>query len=219
MKVLITGSAGTIGTVLTAGLQHEITPFDLPAHDARSLEHLARACDGHDAVVHLAWDAAVENYTSGDINPDNALMAFNAYRAAELSGVRRVVMASSVHADDATRAHGGPMSPAAVPTPDSPYGATKVFVEALGRYYAGRALEVACVRFGGVQLEHATRHDFAPGQHVHSSWLSHHDCVALVDACLTAEIPANFTVVYGVSESDEQVHDTSYPLGWAPRRR
>lgn len=219
MKVLITGSRGTIGTILVAGLRHDITAFDLPDHDARSLEQLTSLAAGHDAIVHLAWDTRIENYQSDDINPDNALMAFNVYRAALEAGVGRVVMASSVHADDASLPREGLLSPTSVPTPDSPYGATKVFVEALGRYYAGQGLAIVCLRFGGVRLNHATRADFGARERVPPSWLSHHDCIALVEACLTAEVPGGYAVIYAVSDNEGRVHDTGNALGWFPQPR
>jgi NAD(P)-dependent dehydrogenase (short-subunit alcohol dehydrogenase family) len=99
VKVLITGSARGIGKLLVRGLAHEVTEFDLPECDARSLEQLTDAATGHDALVHLAWDTASENYDTDSIDFDNTLMAFNAYRASERTSVRRVVMASSVAAD------------------------------------------------------------------------------------------------------------------------
>jgi hypothetical protein len=43
VKVLVTGASGKIGRVLTRGLHHDITEFDLPEHDARSLEQFAAA--------------------------------------------------------------------------------------------------------------------------------------------------------------------------------
>src|SRR5665213_3170933 len=100
-KVLITGSSGTIGSVLHANLEnnHSITSFDLPELDARDYELLAKHARGHDAIVHLAWDTVTDNWKSGRMNPDNIAMTDNVYRAAVEAGVKRVVMASSVNAD------------------------------------------------------------------------------------------------------------------------
>ena len=219
MKVLITGSAGTIGRVLVGGLAHEVTEFDLPECDARSLEQLTDAAMGHDALVHLAWDTASENSGNGDIDFDNVLMAFNAYRAAEQASVPRVVMASSVHADVTNRPSGSLLVASTISTPDSPYGASKVFVEALGRYYADRALEVIVVRFGGV-TRHVSHRDFGIRTDPNPWWLSHADCVALVDASLTAPIvPGGYAAFYGVSDNPRRLHDTTNPFGWVPEPR
>src|SRR5437763_153837 len=77
--------------------------FELPECDARSLDQLTDAGMGHDALVHLAWNTASENFGHDNIYFDNASMAFNAYRASEQASVRRVVVASSVHADVTSR--------------------------------------------------------------------------------------------------------------------
>jgi uronate dehydrogenase len=216
---LITGSAGTIGRILVSDLAHEVTEFDLPERDARALEQLVDAATGHDALVHLAWNTTSEHSGNRNIDFDNALMAFNAYRACEQTSVRRVVMASSVHADAPSRPSDGLRVASAVPTPDSPYGASKVFVEALGRYYADRGLEVMVVRFGGVDRRASDR-DFGIRAGPHAWWLSHADCVALVDACLRAPVvPGRYTAFYGVSDNPGRVHDTTNPFGWIPERQ
>lgn len=219
MKVLISGSGGRIGQLLVRGLAHQVTEFDLPECDARSLDRFAEAATGHDALVHLAWNTESENAYNGAIDADNVLMAFNAYRAAQRSGVRRVVMASSVHADRVSGPSEGLLVASCVPTPDSPYGASKVFVEALGRHFADRGLEVVAVRFGGVD-RHASVRDFPDRGPPNPEWLSHADCVALVDACLTApEVPGGYAVLYAVSDNPGRVHDLTNPFGWLPQPR
>jgi uronate dehydrogenase len=201
------------------GLAHVVTEFDLPESDARSLEQLTDAAMGHDALVHLAWNTTSENSGNGNIDFDNALMAFNAYRAAEQASVRRVVMASSVHADATTHPAEGLLVASAISTPGSPYGASKLFVEALGRYYADRGLEVVVVRFGGVDRRVSDR-DFGIRSGPHPWWLSHADCVALVDACLTAPaVPGRYAAFYGVSDNERRVHDITNPFGWVPEPR
>jgi uronate dehydrogenase len=216
VKVLITGSAGRIGQVLVRGLAHDVTEFDLPECDARSLEHLTEAAMGHDALVHLAWNTTSENFANDNVDFDNALMAFNAYRASERTQVRRVVVASSVHADAPNGQSEGLLVASALPTPDSPYGASKVFVEALGRHFADRGLEVVVVRFGGVD-RHVSERDFGNGTGPSPEWLSHADCVALVDACLTAPVvPGRYAAFYGVSDNRGRVHDIANPFGWVP---
>ena len=109
-----------IGRILVSDLAHDVTEFDLPQCDARVLEQLTHAATGHDALVHLAWNTTSENSSNGNIDFDNALMAFNAYRASEQTSVRRVVMASSVHADVPNRPNDGLRVASAVSTPDSP---------------------------------------------------------------------------------------------------
>ncbi|MBF6300896.1 NAD(P)-dependent oxidoreductase [Nocardia amamiensis] len=217
MRALITGSSGIIGRVLISGLTWDKTPFDLPADDVRQYDRLVTSFAGHDAVIHLAWDTQSDNYRADFHHPDNALQVVNVYRAAVEAGVRRVIMASSVHADKFTdRAIDGLLDPYALPVPDSPYGAGKCFMEALGRYYAdSKDLEVVCLRFGGVNSGNEVPDGSNSERHV---WLSHADCVQLVQKCLDADsIPGNYAIIYGVSNNADRIHDYKNPVGWMPR--
>ena len=216
MNILITGSGGVIGTVLVNGLGHTITHFDLPDFDVRDYAQLLEKVRGHDAVIHLAWDTKTDNFKSDHLNPDNALKMFNIYKAAAETGVKRVIMASSVHADKFVgRELQGLLKTTDLPLPDSPYGAGKVLMAALGRYYAdAKGLEVVCIRFGGVN-----RKDVPPEQpeSERQVWLSHRDCVGLVTAALeTPAIPGNFEIVYGVSDNAGRIHDVGNSFGWRP---
>lgn len=216
-RVVITGANGTIGTVLRRGLtDYDITPIDLPEVDAGDYERLLQVFLGHDVVVHLAWNGKIENFRSGKIDPNNNLMTFNVYRAAIEAKVPRVVMASSVHADNFYKWRGpGLLTPDITIGPDSPYGASKVFMEALGRHYTQQGLEVVCIRFGGVNPRDTLEVEEEGYGRV---WLSHRDCVALVKTCIDApKIPNNFLIVYGVSNNSQKVHDYSNPLGWLPK--
>ena len=153
-RVLILGSNGTIGTVLSNGLPHETTDFDLPEHDANNYDHVYQKAKGHDTLVHLAWDFEDDGWLAENMNADNTLMSFTVFQAAVDAGVKRLIMASSVHADKFAGRDlptQGLMQPYSLPVPDSPYGASKCFMEALGRYFAtAKGLEVICIRFGGV---------------------------------------------------------------------
>lgn len=193
-----------------------MTRFDLPEHDARDYEDLAGLSRGHDVLVHLAWDTATESWRSGDISLDNQLMTVNAYEAALRTGVPRVIMASSVHADDYSGWTGAELMKAtAVPAPDSPYGASKVFMEALGRYYAKQGLEVVCVRFMGVTPDGRPSPQDPAGK---KKWLSHRDCGDLMEAIVEAPVvPDNFVVLYAVSANPGRMHDSANPFGWVPK--
>ncbi|MGH3545324.1 MAG: NAD-dependent epimerase/dehydratase family protein [Mycobacteriales bacterium] len=214
--VVITGSSGVIGKILTNGLPHRIRCLDLPDCDIRSYENLLTAMQGSKAVVHLAWETQRDNFRSEYLDADNILMAFNVYRAAVECGVRRVIMASSVHADNGpTQKYTGLKSAYSLPIPDSPYGAGKCAVESLGRYYAtGKELEVVCLRFGAVNSENAPP---TTSQYERKVWLSNQDCVNLTARCIDAEpIPERYSIIYGVSNNEGRVHDIDNPVGWSP---
>jgi len=216
-KVAITGAKGIIGTILTQGLKDfEILPIDLPEVDVRDYDQLKNSLQGQDIVIHLAWDTEIENFHTGKINPDNLLMVVNIYKAAQEKSVKRVIMASSIHADQFLAWQGEKlMSPDLIPVPDSLYGASKVFAEALGRHFATRGLEVVCIRFGGVTFQ-----DQPTSTNVceRASHLKQNDCIGLVKICLNAKnIPNNFLIVYGVSDNEGRILDYSNPLGWQPK--
>lgn len=217
-KVLITGNDGVIGSVLQANLPHETTDFDLPEDDAEKYKDLYEKARGHDALVHLAWDFESDGWLAERLNPDNTLISFNVYQAAVDAGVKRVIVASSVHADKFTHHDpaSGLLQPYSLPLPDSPYGAGKCLLEALGRYYAdAKGLEVICIRFGGVNRE-----DIPPNSPYSERqvWFSHRDCANLVKACLDApKVPNNYAIIYGVSNNKGRLHDLSNPFGWQPQ--
>ncbi|HEX8182445.1 MAG TPA: NAD(P)-dependent oxidoreductase [Candidatus Saccharimonadales bacterium] len=216
-KVLITGSGGVLGSVLRKGLPHDTTDFDLPHSNVGDFDHLMERARGHDTIIHLAWNKTHDDWLAENLNTENIQNCFNVYEAGHQAGVNRIIIASSVHADDFVGSHiSRPLDPYALPTPDSPYGASKCMMEALGRYYAhAKGLEVICIRFGGVN-----RDDTPPAspQSERQVWLSHADCVSLVATCLNAEaVPANFSIVYGISNNVNLLHNLSNPFGWVPK--
>lgn len=216
-KIAITGSNGKIGTVLKEGLkEYQITTIDRPNTDARKYEDLLNVICHHSAVVHLAWDTKTDNFRSEKINPENTIMFYNVYKAAIEAGIPRVIMASSVHADRFDNWKGpGYMSPDRMPMPDSPYGAHKVFMEALGRYFATKGLEVACIRFGGVNSENIPPMEPPEERNV---WFSHGDCISLLKTILEAQsIPNNFLILNGVSNNPNRFHDITNPFNWSPK--
>lgn len=216
-RIIITGANGVIGQILQKGLgDYQISGLDLPNGDVRKYETLATLARGYSAIIHLAWDAKADNFLSESFDPENSLMFFNAYKAALENGVKRIIMASSVHADRFYAWKGpGYMSPYQLPSPDSPYGAHKVFMESLGRWFASKGLEVVAIRFGGITLPNKANKDHLPER---AAFLSQRDGVSLIRSILKAEsVPNNFSIVYGVSNCDNRIHDLANPFGWAPQ--
>ncbi|MCD6550160.1 NAD(P)-dependent oxidoreductase [bacterium] len=107
-----------------------------------------------------------------------------------------------------------------IPIPTSPYGASKVCIEALGRYFAkSYNLSVICIRLEGVNSQDAVTEEILAREPMyHKIWLSHRDCVDLFRKCIeTPRIPENFCVIYGVSDNASRIHDISNSVGWFPR--
>jgi uronate dehydrogenase len=237
--VLITGSAGAIGATLMTGLPAlgwEVRGFDLAAgQDVTDPDALDAACTGGiDAVVHLAGQPTEAPWPV--IRDANIEGTFHVFEAARRNGVPRVVYASSNHAvgftpvpiEGADRpasvdaAHSdavpAPLAPHlqlpadTPPRPDTLYGVSKVFAEALARYYVDRyGLRVACLRIG-------TFAPRPPDRRSMSTWLSPGDCTRLVDACLRAP-DLTYALLWAISANTRRTWslDAALALGYRPQ--
>ena len=106
-KVLITGGAGLIGSILIDRLsdRYDITSFDLKdAQGANSItgdlydfDSVRDAFEGQDFVVHLAADRSAEATWESALK-NNFVSTYNVFEAAKQTSVKRVVFASSQHA-------------------------------------------------------------------------------------------------------------------------
>jgi uronate dehydrogenase len=215
--VLLTGAAGSVGTALRERLPElgwDVRAFDrvvVPGGvvgDLNCAAGLDAALAGVDAVVHLAGQPTEAPWpVIRDANLDGLVSLFESARRA---GVRRIVYASSNHAVGFT-----PVTPDLAadtePRPDTLYGVSKVFGEALGRYYVDRyGFEVACLRIG----------TFADRPHdlrTLSTWLSPGDCARLVDAALRSA-DLTFAIVWGISANTRRTWslEAGYALGSLP---
>jgi NAD+ dependent glucose-6-phosphate dehydrogenase len=156
-----------------------------------------------------------------------------------------VVFASSNHAVGMYEVEGAPdiydldddrvYGPGVEVRPDSLYGVSKVFGEALGRLYADtHGLAVVCLRLGSVRetrLDGTGRDDTEPvlrpqverGERVErlrATWLSHRDCAQLIDRALDSEV--RWAVAYGISDNPRTIWDLTTAratLGYEPQDR
>ncbi len=215
--VLITGSRGIIGSVLQDGLEakYQIKGVDLP-DDVSDYDTLRRQMDGVDTVIHLArrFDSHIERRMR--IYPQNVRIDVNIYTAVVRTEVGRLIMASSVHADN----HRDPTAaePLTVPGsyyPATPYGVYKLIGEEVGKVLSKQFdFEFIGVRFGGVTRDNSVK----TGEGQTATWLSHSDLVSAIDACLATEpLAGRSTVFYAVSNNADRIHDTTNPFGWEPK--
>jgi len=253
--VLVTGAEGTIGTVVREflGNRYDLraltrTPQPFPSFvgDVADLDAIRPAFAGVDAVVHLAASPAVETPWA-EILPNNLVGTYNVFEAARQAGVGTVVFASSNHAIGMYELEGAPSlydlddsrvyDETVAVRPDSLYGVSKIYGEALGRMYHDlHGLRVVCLRIGSVRadddpaspamlasvptlLAHISPEERR--KRMRATWLSRRDCAQLIARAIDAE-EVGWAVVYGISDNPRQfwsLRSARDLLGFEPRDR
>ncbi|MEW6755008.1 MAG: NAD(P)-dependent oxidoreductase [Candidatus Latescibacterota bacterium] len=201
--------------------------------DVTDAAALGAAMHGMDAVVHMAADPNHDGPWES-ILANNVVGARNAFDAARQEGVRRVVYASSImvswgyqqdepyHSialrrfDQVEEARLRRVTHEWPPRPTDYYSASKVWGEALGRFYAEvHGLSVICLRIGWVNAPDTPRASMGMAP----IWCSQRDVVQLVERALWAPQDVRFDVFYAVSDNRLCWVDIAHArqvLGYAP---
>ncbi|WP_019010294.1 NAD-dependent epimerase/dehydratase family protein [Deinococcus aquatilis] len=230
-RILITGAAGEVGTALRSQLRGFLTDpaTVLRLTDARDLgpaqageevrqadltdpEAIRKVMDGVDAVIHLGGIPNEDRYEHiRDVNIDGT---YHVLEAARQAGVRRVAFASSIHTVGLYPRT--PIGPDVPVRPDTHYGISKVYGEALGRMYAEKhGVEFVSVRICSFQQEPQD------ARHL-STWLSPRDAAQLFARAVSAPssaLPDGFRIVAGISANTRRwMTDEGWAeLGYAPQ--
>lgn len=226
-KVLITGATGGVGLVLADGLaddyeviQHGRTPRSPEQEKVlrkASLDDYPALLDlmqGVDTVIHLAGSASPES-TWDDVLGANIIGFRNVLEAAREAGVRRFVFASSNHAMGMYDRHEEwPVYPHHLPRGDSLYGVSKIFGEALGRYYHDEfGIDFIALRIGWMSDDPMDVDEDL----LHAMWLSPDDTVRVTKRAIEAEV--KFGLYYAISDNPNRRWDltnTMLELGYRP---
>ncbi len=223
-RVLITGAAGGIGRSMRETLRgvypvlrvSDRVPL-LPAYDGEevdqteladmgSVERMVEGCDG---IIHFGGISGENTWEK--ILEGNIVGLYNVFEAARRAGVKRIVMATSNHAvgfypRDRIIDHN------VVPRPDSRYGVSKAFSEALASLYSDKhGIGFLCTRIGNFGTRPIDKRRLA-------LWISPRDMTQLVR--IGIEHPdIRFEIVYGVSSNRRSWYDNSnaYRLGYRPQ--
>ncbi len=224
-KIFITGGSGLIGSILNNHLSNnfEITNLDIKKSNNQSqntvvgdMNRYVDVLNGSkncEVLIHLGavvsvdsnWDLVFKN---------NIESTRNVYKAAKENGSKKVIFASSNHAvglfendnpyKQIVAGKYSGLDPNSIPIidhnvpirPDSYYGVSKAYGEAIGRYYFEKhKIQSVNLRIGTVQKidtpKSSIRH-FA-------TWLSHSDISQLVEKSIIQDV--GFEIFYGVSNN------------------
>lgn len=223
--ILMTGAAGRIGTFLRPELAgkynlrlSDIEPVtklkpgeSFMRGDISKLADALRVTKGVDAVVHFGGQSGENDWEN--ILSANIVGFYNILEAARMNGVKRFLVATSNHAVGFYRCD-ETIDHTVYPKPDSRYGVSKVFNEALASLYADRyGMEMFCMRIGNVNHKPIDRRRLA-------IWISGRDMAQLVTIGL--EHPdVRFEIVYGISDNKRAWFDNAnaHRLGYRPQDR
>jgi uronate dehydrogenase len=225
-RVVVTGAAGDIGTrmrKLLKGAYAEMiwsdirTPADLAAGETFIAADLAdyaqveKLFAGADGVVHFGGFSVEGPWET--IHRANIVGCYNMFEAAYRAGVERVVFASSNHAVG-FYPRSKRIGVAVTVRPDSRYGVSKAFGEALGALYADKhGLRVTCLRIGNIA-------DAPVDERRLSIWLKPEDLAQLVRIGLDHP-DIRFEIFYGVSDNEASWWDNTNArrFGYRPQGR
>ena len=225
-RVLITGAAGRIGSSLAESLKdtyslrlhyHHTVPENPPVDDiviadVADYDAIAKGMEGIDAVVHMAADPSTRA-TWESVRDKNISGTYNVYESARQAGVKKVVFASTNHVMGMYDRDGQwPIYANQPVRPDSLYGVSKAFGEALGRHYTDQyGLSVICLRIGWFLQR--------PKDEIGLwMWLSPRDCADVVSCAI--ESPLNYGVFYAISRNSRRhwdITETMEKLGYRPQ--
>ena len=219
-RVLITGPGGRVGREIIPLLREHfalrlldavpLPPTALAGDDEfvqadiRDFNALRGACDGVQAMIHLAAISDEDDFHTR-LLPMNLEGVYNAFEAARQAGVKKVLFTSTGQ----TVLHypkGQWITPDMPPRPCTVYACTKLFGEALARHYAEKhAMSMVVIRLCWFQPYESPLLR-QPGDIQHE-WCSPRDLTKLLVKCLRVDLP--FAIFFGVSNNKGRFWDIS----------
>ena len=265
MDVIVTGPYGRVGTALIDHLhdrdEYDFTYFnrsepdgpwsghDTVVADIQEYDALLEATQGHDAMIHLAAYPYVDSDWT-DIHGPNITGMFNALEACRQAGVGTFVFGSTNHVlgqyetefapEIYYPGHGMALDRDSPVRPDSFYGTSKVFGEALGRQYVENydaptqfySLRICSVRYpewdhpygdaeravANGEIERGSPEYEQRVARMKAMWQSRRDLSHQVECCLQDDSVA-FDIFSGVSDNDRRWYSIEHArsvLGYSP---
>jgi NAD dependent epimerase/dehydratase family len=230
-RILVTGAAGQVGRGIVPYLREhfslrllDIDPMqgegddEVVRADIRDADTLRLACRDVLAIVHLAVVGDTEPDFTTRMMPVNVDGTYQVFEAARCTGVGRVVLASTGQVVGGYPAAQWLNADAPV-RPSSAYACTKVFGEALARYYAERhGVAAICLRIGWFDVYdgHLLRHR----PEMQRTWCSPGDLAQLIVKSIQSDV--RFAVLFAVSDNPRRrwdLDDARTTVGYTPQDR
>jgi NAD+ dependent glucose-6-phosphate dehydrogenase len=180
--------------------------------DVADLAAMESGLAGSEAVLHLAGNPSTAG-TWAQMRTANIEGTNSVFEAARRQGANKVVFASSNHVMGFYNLEGAwPIDERSPIRPDSLYGVSKAFGEALARYYADAFdMSMICLRIGWFTPNDPTSRPLSP------LWISARDLAQIVQ--LGLETPRRFGI-YNATSNNPQAHwalqAARDELGFAP---
>jgi nucleoside-diphosphate-sugar epimerase len=225
--LIITGGAGRIGTALRPLLRSDYrirlldvrepavaleTGEEFQLLDVEDLSKVEAAFDGGDAVLHLAGNPSTAG-TWSSVLKNNIDATNSVFEAARRRGIGKVIFASTNHVMGFYNLEQAwPIDTTAPIRPDSLYGVSKAFGEALARFYSDAfGMSMICLRIGWFTDRGPTIANLNP------LWISDRDMAQIVRLCLQTNRKFG---IYNATSNNPQRHwdltSAREELGYAP---
>ena len=232
-SVLVTGSAGGVGTAVCAALAqagHRVTGFDRrpsPGVDnaiiGDLMDHAAvlDASTAQDAVIHLAATPDEADFIDELIEP-NVRGLYHVCDAARRAGVPRLVLTSSVQVVTGHRWN-RPITVDDGPRVVNHYALTKLWAEDIGEMYARvYGLSVVAARLGWLPRSKPHAEELLASPVGTDVYLSHTDAGRFFTACVETDLaPSRFEILFATSKPARKARidlgRTTEVLGFAPQ--
>ena len=227
-RILITGTSGRVGTQIIPLLRQHfaLRLLDLkpPAPsgddevlqgDIQDLALLRKACDGAKALVHLAAVSDEDDFMTR-LLPMNIVGLYNAFEAAREAGVRKVLFTSTGQTilNNPKEAWITTDIPA---RPSTIYACTKLFGEAMARYYSDAfGMSMIVIRLCWFQAYDSAA--LRQPLEINRQWCSPGDLTRLIVKAIASDV--KFGVFFGVSNNTGRrldIRNSQEMIGYVPQ--
>ena len=231
-SVLVTGSAGGVGTAVCAALAdagHGVTGFDRRQSpgvdtiigDLIDRDTVLKAAEGQDALIHLAATPDEADFIDELIEP-NVRGLYHVCDAARRAGVPRLVLTSSVQVVTGHRWN-RPVTLDDGPRVVNHYALTKLWAEGIGEMYARvYGLSVIAARLGWLPRSKPHAEELLASPVGTDVYLSHTDAGRFFTACVETDLASSrFEILFATSKPARKARidlgRTTEVLGFAPQ--